>query len=240
MSRNSVFRRYVVVCAVLVALSTSGAGLSAAERDDAGIVAIAFTGEGYTGLAWKITETGKYDLRNGFDLPNDSIRSVRVRPGCMVTLYEHAGFDGEELELAADAPALPKFWVRQASSLTVEASPDYLEDWLESAEDVDDYTEFVSLADGFGSPRVRAKAERYRDRVMFFMNAGKNDWYGAATDDERVAMAGELLDFFGVFGVDFSEWTPNTLAQQMNNLFDWRSGQSVFGAACMVLGVEEP
>lgn len=104
------------VCALFCVLFISGAGFAA--QDD--YVAALYTHEDYQGVEWKISEAGMYDLFENFNIPNDSICSIKVRPGYSLTLFEHAGFKGKSQTWSEDAPSLDGFWRRQASSLEVQ------------------------------------------------------------------------------------------------------------------------
>jgi hypothetical protein len=94
------------------------------------------------------------------------------------------------------------------------------------------------------------------------MFSSEGDWYGHTesgdprSDEERVAMGAELLEVFGDLGHDVSGWTENSLAQQMNNIYDWlktpwgenntvidtsgKFGVSIWRVACFALNVDYP
>jgi hypothetical protein len=190
------------------------------------VLAVAYTGENYTGAVWKIYDTGGYDLWGGFGLPNDSVCSIRVRPGYEVTIYEHSEFGGDELSLSADTPSLDEKWKRQASSLRVkeaEAGKD-AGSWLEK---IKGDAESFAPDGGQSAEAVASTVKKYTEALGKFMFSGEGDWYGYTTpdvprsDSERVEMGAELLNIFKELGFDVSEWTENTLAQQMNNIYDW-------------------
>jgi hypothetical protein len=195
------------------------------EGDD--LVAVAYTGENYTGASWKIYAAGDYDLWGGFGLPNDSVCSIRVRPGYKVSIYEHSEFGGHEFATLEDTPSLDEFWKRQASSLRVreDDSPgdSGAETWLESIED--DATSFASTR--LNSEAREAVVKKSSESLGKFIDSGESDWYGyddsgeARSDEERVRMGGELLEIFKSLGYDTEEWTANSFAQQINNIYDW-------------------
>lgn len=208
-------------CAVFCAFFITG--VSFAAQDD--YVAALYTHENYQGVEWKISEKGMYDLWKGFDIPNDSICSIRVRPGYTLTLFEHAGFKGESKTWSEDAPSLAGFWEHQASSLEVQDRGDK---WKAS---------FVR-----GNPLSTGSSLRYLDaektkELEYFTKMYEPHWYGKTTDDDRIMMAGILLKLYDALGVPVSEWTPNTFAQQMNNFFDRRKDLSVWQVACLIQNV---
>jgi hypothetical protein len=213
------------------------------DKADAGkeaegeLVAIAYTAPMFQGFAWEITEPDSYDLGKGFGLPNDSICSVRVKPGYKVTVYEHSEFGGESVDFDEDMPELGEV-SRWASSLKVgqagKADKSAVSEWVkEAAEARREYAELDTDEAGL------AKAlEKHAERVERFKGAGEMSWYGTTTDSERVALGGELLKIFGDCGADVSDWTPNSFAQQMNNFYDWRKDLSVWQTACSVLNLD--
>jgi hypothetical protein len=202
------------------------------------VVAIAYTAPMFQGFAWEITEPGGYDLWKGFGLPNDSICSVRVKPGYKVTVYEHSEFGGKSVDFDEDMPELGEV-SRWASSLKVErageADEGTVSEWVQEAAETQSNRKYAELdADEAGL----AKAfEKHAERMDIFKAAAEMDWYGTTKDAERVALGGELLKIFEDCGADVSEWTPNSFAQQMNNFYDWRKDISVWQTACFVLNL---
>jgi hypothetical protein len=199
---------------------------SAAELDE-NCIAVVYTAEGFRGTSWRIYKTGKYDLWQGFNLPNDSISSIRVRPGYSVTIYEHIDFEGGSTTVRQDASALGRKWKRQASSLEVKrleesVTKDEARTWLEEIES--DTAGFLHRRD--------------EEALKTYINSYEPHWYGGSSDASRVERGGDLLALFGDLGYDVSEWMPNTFAQQMNNFFDWRKDLSVWRVACLVLNVD--
>lgn len=226
---------YVAVAATLAAFFALVAEAPAGAHRNTDVIAVAYTGEDYTGLSWVIDRADGYDLKRGFDLPNNSICSVRVRPGYAVTLFEGGNFAGEKLFLTGDAPALPGFWRRQASSLRVEPYPRYVEDWLESTRRVRRFTGTVTSA--LDPAQRRAISSRYERRIKPLESLTAREWYGRMNDAERVKTAADLLGFFAALGFDTREWTPNTLAQHINNHYDWRKESNILEVACIVVGI---
>lgn len=209
------------VCALFCVLFISGAGFAA--QDD--YVAALYTHEDYQGVEWKISEAGMYDLFENFNIPNDSICSIKVRPGYSLTLFEHAGFKGKSQTWSEDAPSLDGFWRRQASSLEVQDRGD---EWKAS------FGRRIPL--GTGVPLRDLDAEKTKE-LEYFTKMYEPHWYGNSTDDERIMMAGLLLKIYEALGYPVSEWTPNTFARQMNNFFDWRKDLSVWRVACLIQNV---
>jgi len=214
-------RTSLLILAVLALLALTPMASCASGSDHATCIAIAYTGENYQGVAWEIYQIGEYDLwwkiqredpnpRMIFDLPNDSISSLRVRPGYRVTLYEHAELLGKSLVLEKDTPSLGDAWNLQASSLGVFE------------------TETEEIAE------VLANC---REEFAFLMNTGEPQWYGDTTDDERIEAGGFILRLFDDLGYDVSRWTPASFAQMMNNFYDWRKDLSIWHTACLVLDV---
>ena len=64
----------------------------------------------------------------------------------------------------------------------------------------------------------------------------KNDWYGDRTDDERIALAEQILEVLENAGEDTGGYTGNTLAQAINDLYDQDAGDSVLYLAFGLLG----
>ena len=207
----------------------AGGGEDESAADD-GPVAAVYTSEDFNGEAWIIDKPGGYDLGKDFELPNDSVCSVRVRPGYKVTLYRDSGFGGEGLENDRDSDRLGE-WNRVTSSLKVEkADAGDTEKWLKALEEA--APGHAKLAKG-GEELAKA-VERHAERIEKYHDA---PWYGSTTDGERVEMAGELLEIFGDCGADVDGWTPNSFAQQINNFYDWLPG-SVWRIACRILNVD--
>ena len=48
----------------------------------------------------------------------------------------------------------------------------------------------------------------------------KDGWYGDRTDDERIALADQILNVLETAGVDTKGYTGNTLAQAINDLYE--------------------
>lgn len=234
--RGSMKNRITVKFCVVVFALLSAISMSAAMAADNGILAIAFTGEGYTCIAWKIEDEGTFDLKDGFDLPNDTLCSIKVKPGYKVTLFEHENFSGEQLTLDSDTPTLPENWKRQTSSLVVEPNPDYEEKWQEAAEDVNEYTPTQTTT--MTSKQMERATRRYKDMITPLMDWSSMNWRRELDDAGRVQKAETMLDFFSACGFDVSQWTPDTLAQQINNFCDWRPDSNVLQVAVMVLGID--
>ena len=55
----------------------------------------------------------------------------------------------------------------------------------------------------------------------------KDGWYGDRTDDERIALADQILNVLETADVDTKGYTGNTLAQAINDLYDQDAGDSV-------------
>jgi hypothetical protein len=198
-------------------------------------VAVAFSGEYYTGASWVIHSAGDYDLGKGFNLPNDSISSIRIRPGYIVTLYEHSGFEGKWIGLGQDfpelkEPELPVDWQRSASSLRVEKDPAEDDDpaWMQNARDRG--APFFALNE--------ASVATWKEDVHDLTQTYEPHWYGGRSDEERVKRAERMLDLFQMLGIDVSEWTPNSFAQQINNFYDWRKDMNLWQVACLIFDVD--
>ncbi len=219
-------RKYLLLMAVMTAFIICSGGPAMAQ-DAPEFVAVAFTGKNYTGVAWEILAVGRYDLWKEFALPNDSISSIRVRPGYQVGIYEHSEFGGERQTVMEDSPDLGNF-ARWASSLEVEQNEDNAPggpEWEQNAAAPGAF----QVADGSG-----------QDQGEFneFKEMREPDWYGGKSDDYRVDLGGRILSKFIQLGYDTSEWQSNTFAQQMNNFFDWRKDKSVWEIACMILNID--
>ena len=55
----------------------------------------------------------------------------------------------------------------------------------------------------------------------------KDGWYGDRTDDERIALADQILNVLETADVDTKGYTGNTLAQAINDLYDQDAGDSI-------------
>jgi hypothetical protein len=234
----------MLIFAAMIAIPPESARAETAKAGAAAKpLAVFFTGENFTGLSWIVAEEGDYDLRKNLDLPNDSVMSVAVRPGVEVTLFEHIGFEGAAQLLDNDAGVLPDFWKRQASSFTVRqrraGDAKAVESWLETYAHVLPFKAYnKSELDVEAVLNAWKNAGVDTSKMEFMMNGGAGNWYGETTDDERVAMAADLLKIFGASGFDISGWTSDALARQMNNFYDWLPNRSILEAACYVTGIE--
>jgi hypothetical protein len=73
----------------------------------------------YQGNSQDLT-TGRYDNDLGqLSIGNDTLSSLKVRPGFAVRLYEHWHFQGRYIDVTMDTPAVPMFWNDRTSSLIV-------------------------------------------------------------------------------------------------------------------------
>lgn len=73
----------------------------------------------------------------------------------------------------------------------------------------------------------------------FYIECGEEDWYGITTDDERIAMADDLLDMMEELGFSTGDNTGNTVAQSMNDYYDQDKSKSIYDVFCTVLSVED-
>lgn len=243
LGNKKIFLSLIISSLVIFCLVSVG---FCSNRDNC--IAIAYTEADFQGTSWEIYATGEYDLwwkidreaenpRMLFDLPNDSMASIRVRPGYKVTLFEHAELAGDSLVIDVDMPSLDERWVDQASSLAVYRIEDreLVEKWLGSVKS--DSTEFTK---GESTDRDEIMAIMGGSRQGFYelMEAGEQQWYGDTTDDQRINVAEYILEMFESLGYDVSSWTPNTFAQRINNFYDWRKDLSLWRTACLVLNVD--
>ncbi len=67
----------------------------------------------------------------------------------------------------------------------------------------------------------------------------KDDWYGDTTDDERIALADAILALLQSGELDTGDYTGNTLAQSINDLYDQDNGNSMLFLAISVCGLDE-
>lgn len=165
--------------------------------------------------------------------------SIRVRPGCWVTLYEHGNFEGKSAVWDGDAPGLGE-WARQASSLKVktrdEADEGVIGQWLQAIEnDGQHRTEPIGDLNDEEIAKVLAEHE---ERFAFLKDGGEGEWYGDTTDEERVEMGEFTLILFGQLGYSVEDWTPDSFAQQVNNFYDWRKDLTIWRTMCLVFNVE--
>ncbi|MDR2946897.1 MAG: hypothetical protein LBV79_09145 [Candidatus Adiutrix sp.] len=221
-------KKFVFLCMMIGAALFLAPGGQAGAQGEPDFVAVAFTGKNYTGVSWKIPSVGRYDLWERFALPNDSICSIRVRPGYQVGIYEHSEFGGERETITEDSPDLGKF-ARWASSLEAEQNADNAPGGPEWQQNAAEAGAFQKAAKG---------GQANKDAIQAYSEMEEPDWYGGRSDAYRVMTGGHLLDLFAELGYDVSEWQPNSFAQQMNNFFDWRKDKSVWEIACMILNVD--
>lgn len=71
-----------------------------------------------------------------------------------------------------------------------------------------------------------------------YFDGYEQDWYGVTTDDERIAMADELISLFKALDHNMSDFTGNTLAQAMNDYYDQDKSMSIWQVACVVAGYD--
>lgn len=192
------------------------------------VIAVAYMGKDFTAASWEIFRPGSYNLWDGLGLPNDSIVSIRVKPGHEVILYEHANFEGQSLVVEEDRN-LEGIWLREVSSLRVKEvgspEPDKAKAWLRSIEDSGPVFAVSGLKGG--REGLASVLKQHGRSLQKFAASTEAGWYGftakgvARSDDERIAMAGELLTIFQALGYGTESWTPAGFAQQINNAFDW-------------------
>lgn len=208
------------------------------EEDEKSVdfVAVLYSLPEFRGIAWQIAEPGEYDLFKGFDMPNDSVRSLAVCPGYRVTLYEHSQFDGESVEYEESEEDLGERG-RWASSIRVEQIEepdiDLAFEWFMVQAENEGVFEEVDLGAAMAAKAISVHEERIEE----FKAAMEMHWYGTTTDSERVELGGELIKIFSDIGVDTDDWDENSFAQAMNNFYDWRKDLSVWDVACMILNV---
>lgn len=88
--------------------------------------------------------------------------------------------------------------------------------------------------------------ETGHDAYLPEMNASYYDtldvsnWYGTTTDDERIAMARDLLNILRTLCYPIAGIEDHELAQAMNDHYDQDTSQSIFQAAIEVLGPAIP
>lgn len=203
---------------------------SSKDKDEP--MAVLYTAVGFEGSVWEICQTGEYDLWKGFDLPSDSICSVRVRPGYRVVFYEHSEFKGKSEAAESDVGDMGE-WNRYASSLKVERT-DEAKEWLESLKGHEPTFAESELDDDEMAEALKKHASELKE----FNGILELHWYGANNDSGRVKKAGKMLELFEKLGFDVSDWTPNTFAQQINNFYDWKKNLNLWETACLVLNVD--
>jgi hypothetical protein len=235
---KKMWRRCVAI--VLLIIAGIPSILAIESKPEELVLAIAYTETNYEGVAWPVFQEGRYDLYRNFNLPNDTIASIRIAPGWSVTLYEHAKFEGDWVTLTEDAADLD-LWKDSASSLTVtkiegETAP-------YSGKPFDEYlVEAMRYRGPYPEAEILTKIEALsadeREKIRDFQEQGEFEWYGRTTDNERIARAGELLELFGALGVKTLFWKNSAFAQRLNNFYDWNKSWSVWKTACMAINVE--
>jgi hypothetical protein len=231
-------------CLAVLALDAS---VAQATMDD--FLAVAYTQPNYQGVSWTIEKAGRYNLPWLFDaradgapmvfaLPNDSIASIRVRPGCTVTLYEHGTFEGKSRMLEDDTHDLGE-WGRRASSLeaaTGEAAAGEIAAWVQAVGC--DARRRTAPVRELNDTEIADVLAGYEEEFLLLRDEGEGKWYGNTTDEQRVEVGEFLIRLFGELGYDVSGWTPNSFAQQMNNFYDWRKDLSIWRTACLVPNID--
>ena len=71
---------------------------------DVGVVAILYAGENFNGASQGIPDVGQFGIPA---IGNDTVRSVKVRPGYKVVLWESAINSGQSWVVEKDTPTLP-------------------------------------------------------------------------------------------------------------------------------------
>lgn len=71
--------------------------------------------------------------------------------------------------------------------------------------------------------------------VETYQGMGEPDWYGSTTDDERIAMAWDLLNILRAPGHPVGLIRDNELAQSMNDYYDQDKSLSVWDVALLVV-----
>lgn len=70
-----------------------------------------------------------------------------------------------------------------------------------------------------------------QNTVADYDDLWENDWYGSTTDDERIAMAWDLLNIIRAHGYPVGAIQDYQLAQAMNDYYDRDKSQSVWAVA---------
>lgn len=95
---------------------------------------------------------------------------------------------------------------------------------------------------GAALPVLGAKLEemgetRYfpQNVVEYYQGLGEPDWYGTTTDDERIAMAWDILNIIRAPGIPVGVVMDHELAQAMNDYYDQDKSLSVWDVALLAL-----
>merc|ERR1712072_317439 len=74
-------------------------------------------GDGYKGRKYV------YRKNTGMVRENDKVRSVKITPGCCVTLFVGGGFKGKTRKVCKNVGSLGKWWGRRISALKITGAP---------------------------------------------------------------------------------------------------------------------
>jgi hypothetical protein len=181
-----------------------------------------------------------------FDMTAEEFSGILGSP-CMLALYKT---DADDEQMGLNLCVLSVFTDEHTFVVALEAPAGGLPeggddedeydmgDWFRSLKLVDRGDPAAGPGDADESPIIRSGLEKHEKSLKWYKRAEEFDWYGETSDADRVRMAGELLEIFGDCGVNIDEWTPNTLAQRMNDYYDQGRGSSIFRTAADALNVD--
>ena len=186
-----------------------------------------------------------------FDMTAEEFAGILGSP-CMLAIYRTDPDDKERYR--ANLRILGVFTDEHTFIVSLEAPPGKLpdeddEDYEEDEDYVKDLFRSLKLVDRGEhvgddeddedvSAMILSGLAKHENSVRWYGIAEEFDWYGETSDADRVRMAGELLEIFGDCGIDTDEWTPNTLAQRINDYYDRGRGSSILRTAADVLNVD--
>lgn len=156
-------------------------------------------------------------------------------PQILLDYYENEGVDTGELDVETLRDLLDTAYESGISANTLEIAALLFEDDYEPYRDaILTVFEEQTLESG-DEDMLLLEENEYPEMALMY----KDGWYGDRTDDERIALADEILSVLETAGVDTKDYTGNTLAQAINDLYDQDAGDSVLYLAFDILGEGE-
>ena len=153
-------------------------------------------------------------------------------PQILLDYYESEGVDPEEMDAETLRELIDTAYESGISANTLElASVCFGDDYEIYREAILHVFEQQAMENLDEEALLLVDAE-YPEMALMY----KNDWYGDRTDDERIALAEQILEVLENAGEDTGGYTGNTLAQAINDLYDQEAGDCVLYLAFDLLG----
>ena len=150
----------------------------------------------------------------------------------LLDYYESEGVDPEEMDAETLRELIDTAYESGISANTLELASVCFEDDYEIYREAILHVFEQQAMENLDEEVLLLVDAEYPEMALMY----KNDWYGDRTDDERIALAEQILEVLENAGEDTGGYTGNTLAQAINDLYDQDAGDSVLYLAFDLLG----